>query len=183
VQHPSPLRILGLAALGAMAVTSAVIPLEGTAQAGAGWSVNTDTPAGLVPLDGGGYRVHVPHDICAIDWTLIGGQGGASSSGLAGEAGGELQVTAQATAGQVFDRYPGSAGGNWPTAPPPVRTASTPPAIRARPTVVPEGAVAVAPVPPSDSRARSSSVRAEATVAGTRAVPAGPWTRGRAATG
>jgi hypothetical protein len=113
VQHPSPLRILGLAALGAMAVTSAVIPLEGTAQAGAGWSVNTDTPAGLVPLDGGGYRVHVPHDICAIDWTLIGGQGGASSSGLAGEAGGELQVTAQATAGQVFDLYPGSAGGNW----------------------------------------------------------------------
>jgi hypothetical protein len=29
--------------------------------------VNTDTPAGLVPLDGGGYRIHVPYDICAID--------------------------------------------------------------------------------------------------------------------
>ena len=113
MRRTSRYRVLGRAAVAAIAVSAVAIPSVGTAgAAGTGWSISTDAPAGLAPLGGGGYTVTVPPGVCAVDWTVIGGQGGAGSS-TTGAAGGELRVTTRNTAGQTFELHPGGAGQDW----------------------------------------------------------------------
>lgn len=115
MQRPSIRRVLGRAAVGTLLVSAAAVPLgAGTAQAAPAWSVSTDAPGvGLIAIPGGGYHANVPYNICSVEWTLIGGQGGEGSGGVAAGAGGELRVTMSGTAGQGFSLYPGSAGRAW----------------------------------------------------------------------
>jgi hypothetical protein len=95
-----PRRALGLLAVGTIGMTSAVLGVTGVAQA----TVPTWTATGSGDTD------PVPAGICAIEWTLIGGSGGADSDGAADGLGGELWVTLAVEAGDTFTLYPGTAG-------------------------------------------------------------------------
>ena len=109
-------RVLGRAAVGLVVGAAATLPLgSATAQAapitsGPGWSVDTDPPAGLTALPGGGFSVTVPAHICSVDFTVIGGQGGADVGGVGGGVAGELRITSRHIAGQTVVLQPGSAG-------------------------------------------------------------------------
>lgn len=112
--RPTTSRVVGRAAVAALAAAAVTIPLgNGDAEAATEWSVSTDAPAGLIALGGGGYAANVPLDICAVEWTVIGGQGGAGSADAAGQRGGEVRVTTQRTAGQNFTLHPGGVGRDW----------------------------------------------------------------------
>src|SRR5688572_18460634 len=81
-------------------MASAVLGVTGVAQAA--------VPTWSAP--GSGQTAAVPAGICAIEWTLIGGSGGADSDGAADGLGGELWVTLAVEAGDTFTLYPGTAG-------------------------------------------------------------------------
>jgi hypothetical protein len=114
-------RVLGRTAVGVLVAAVSVSAGVGVASAETeadtaataavpAWSVDTSAPAGLLPWSGGGFYVLVPSDVCSVDWTVIGGQGGTGAGEAAGGAGGELRVTTRGAAGQFVVLDPGTAG-------------------------------------------------------------------------
>lgn len=103
VRSTSPTRrALGLLAVGTLGMSTAVLTATGVAQAAPpSWSAS-----------GSGDTAAVPSGICAIEWTVQGGEGGAlsASPGTPGGSGGLLNVTLPATAGDVYTLYPGPSG-------------------------------------------------------------------------
>jgi hypothetical protein len=93
-------RPAGLLAAATVGMSTAVLTVTGTAQA-------------VVPtysVSGSGATAAVPEGICAVEWSVIGGSGGADSDGTADGLGGALTVVMPATAGDVFTLRPGTAG-------------------------------------------------------------------------
>lgn len=103
---PPSRRAVGLAAAGAVAMSSAVLVLGGVASA---------APAPSWAASGTGDTVAVPAGICTIHWTVTGASGGAAGDGDAGALGGRLEIWAPATPGEVYTLSPGGVGADGVT--------------------------------------------------------------------
>jgi hypothetical protein len=114
----SPRRALGLVAVGALGMSTAVVGVAGVASAEPSWEApytfSTD-PTADVDLAGVDY-IEIESDTpCTIDWLLEGGAGGYgydpdASQSVPGERGGRLTVTVPAEGGDWYDLYAGKKG-------------------------------------------------------------------------
>ena len=102
-------RAVGLVAAGALGIGTAVLGFGGVAQA-----TPVQIPYGFSTA-GGDTTAQVPAGYCAIDWTVIGGQGGADGADTPnpGLAAGELRIRTTVTPEQVFTLSPGTAGASF----------------------------------------------------------------------
>jgi hypothetical protein len=97
-------RAAGLLAASTIGLSTAVLSVTGVASATPLPSMHFST------ADGATTSGSVPAGICAITWKVIGGQGGADSSGAEGGFAGELKLTTLVQTAQTFTLYPGQAG-------------------------------------------------------------------------
>ncbi len=93
-------RALGLAAVSAIAMSTAVLSVGGVAQA-------APAPIPFTAADG---SITVQAGYCSIDWHLVGGSGGADGNAVAGAFGGELVVTTEVEEDDEFVLWAGTAG-------------------------------------------------------------------------
>lgn len=98
---PPSRRVLGLVAAGTLAFGFTAIASVGVAQA---------TPLPSWSASGSGVTSAVPAGICAIEWDVIGGSGGADSDGNTASYAGEAYTIQPAAEGDTFTLYPGTAG-------------------------------------------------------------------------
>jgi hypothetical protein len=94
-------RAVGVLAVTAIGMSTAVLGLTGVAQA-------VPTP-NIVEQSAANTQVPVPADVCAIDWTLIGARGG-SSHGHRGGYGHEVRGTTTVAPGSTLLIQPGQPG-------------------------------------------------------------------------
>ncbi|NEK84208.1 fibronectin type III domain-containing protein [Blastococcus saxobsidens] len=97
----SPRRALGLVAVGAIGMSTAVLGVAGVAQA---------APLTPIPFTSSSSPLVISAGYCSVDWTLVGGSGGASQSGTPGANGGKLVVTTDVYADETFTFFPGTEG-------------------------------------------------------------------------
>lgn len=110
----SPRRALGLVAVGAIGMSTAVLGVTGTASAATDtWTFSTDL---LADADRAGVnQIEITADGCTIAWRLDGASGGAGHDGngpLTGTPGGRYTATTEAYLGDVYDLFPGQMGGD-----------------------------------------------------------------------
>ncbi|MGY1813919.1 hypothetical protein [Blastococcus sp. SYSU D00820] len=116
-QAPSR-RALGLAAVGAIAMSTAVLSVSGVASAlpaepqAFGFTTDADraTENDLQLIGGSGFTV--PAGYCSVDWFVLGGNGGYSQwpAESSGASGGILEGRTPVTAGQTYHLSGGTAG-------------------------------------------------------------------------
>jgi hypothetical protein len=97
----SPRRALGLVAVGAIGMSTAVLGVTGVAHA---------APLAPITFTAADSPLTIPAGYCTVDWKLVGGQGGASEDGVPGAKGGELVTTTDVRSGQQYQLMPGAAG-------------------------------------------------------------------------
>lgn len=115
MQLTSPRRALGLVAVGAIGMSTAVLGVPGVAQAAPSGALETTDPRGFTyDHDGGTDTWVLPAGYCAVDWHLEGAQGGAGSgAGEDGLPGGAMDVVTyvdDATVATTYTLAPGGAG-------------------------------------------------------------------------
>jgi hypothetical protein len=88
----------------AIGLSTAVLSSTGVASAAGSPSLSFSTEDGDVTSG------PVPEGICAIDWRVIGGEGGVDGDGDPGLPGGEMQLTTLVETGDVFALSAGAAG-------------------------------------------------------------------------
>ena len=99
-------RALGLMAVSTIGMSTAVLGVTGVASADplpvltAGQTLTSPTVDGFAVGPG----------VCAVDWTLTGARGGASSDDISGDLGGRLAVTTDVEQDDAFEMLVGSRG-------------------------------------------------------------------------
>jgi LPXTG-motif cell wall-anchored protein len=113
----SPRRALGLVAVGALGMSTAVLGVTGTAAAATDTWTFTTASSGAQKTGVPGLVIDTDGE-CTIAWVLDGAAGGAGKDGgglaVPGAKGGRYVVTTDAYDGDVFDFYLGSAGTDAP---------------------------------------------------------------------
>lgn len=113
----SPRRALGLVAVGALGLSTAVLGATGTASAA---PLTGDPITFLTDVDAddeyeydmeGVTSITIPAGYCSVNWGVYGGGGGGDGTGWGGDAG-TIGVTTTVVAGQKYDLYAGTAGGD-----------------------------------------------------------------------
>jgi hypothetical protein len=105
VRHASSARRAGgLLAVSTIGLSTAVLSVTGMAQAAGPLEPFT------IPATGAPGTTTVPAGYCAVDWILLGAEGGPEFAGMPGEGGGEFRVRTEVEAGLVLDWTPGSPG-------------------------------------------------------------------------
>jgi LPXTG-motif cell wall-anchored protein len=112
----SPRRALGLVAVGALGMSTAVLGVTGTASAATTSFTFTTAASGsqtytnLKQLE----IEATPTDTCTVAWVLVGGAGGAGNDKgeILGAPGGRYAVTTEVYDGDVYDLFPGKQGGD-----------------------------------------------------------------------
>jgi LPXTG-motif cell wall-anchored protein len=97
----SPRRALGLVAVGAIGMSTAVLGATGVAQA---------APLTPIAFTVANSPLTIEAGYCTVDWKLVGGSGGTAEDGTAGAKGGELVITTDVRKDDTFTLFPGTAG-------------------------------------------------------------------------
>ncbi len=111
----SPRRALGLVAVGAIGMSTAVLGVTGTASAATNAWTFTTASSGATKTGVESVTIETDGE-CTIAWVLDGASGGAGLDGagdpVAGAPGGRYTVTTEAYDGDVYDFFTGGVGGD-----------------------------------------------------------------------
>ena len=112
----SPRRALGLVAVGAIGMSTAVLGVTGTAAAATTSWTFTTASSGADETGVTSIEIETdPSGECSIAWLIDGAAGGAGTSTggpATGSFGGRIAATSEAYDGDVYDLYPGGKGGD-----------------------------------------------------------------------